>query len=501
MTLNIELSYLHGVAGNYNWLGPFIDQAIQSQFALDTRLFINPSALQPGTISDQTNNGQLQDFLLYVLQNSPVRRDARARQEWYVHVLVASFHVEPILGIMYDAASSINSRNGCAIFMSQLMQLAQRDGVPLNELVGRTVLHELGHCLALIHNTDLSLMSETDVLIHSPLPPGWFGNINYRYNARDIDFVLHNPGIVKPGGRIIEQTGTVSDSYLSARQHSGLKIALLNFDLEPVLNFESGDLVSICLRLSNESRKPVRLPFPLSQNSKYLVVTLARPDGETTRLHLQRGCCSGLDSTLLKAGSPKYLSLNLFFDRAGYLFETPGTYRIECFVRTFGKGGGWHSSGLRELNITATSEERREWMRQLYTKKLREHLNGGGFNALFTPAFFQKLTRLQTADAGLAVPLSWLAASYYKNGIALSSDLLETGKAQRKLSDIYDFLSQAEPFAVRRGKIKYEQAAIQALNGTPGIAADHPDIGAYKGIKDALINRDPKPRKIKQYEN
>jgi hypothetical protein len=497
MPLVIELDYLHGAAPQYNWIEPFVNNDLQNQFGIPVQLYINPQSLPSNLVGDNTNDSELQNFLAYWLPQSVIRQNALAAGDWYIHLLLASYHNASILGEMYDATNMINSRKGCAVFMSQLIDLSKQDGVPINDIIGRTILHEIGHCMALLHNTDGTVMSETSVLQQSPIPPGWWQNINYNFNPADINFVRSNPAVARPGGRMV--TGPIADEYLSSRNISGLAIELLNFDLEPKLLFETGDVISICLELRYNGKRSIRLPYPLHQSSKHIIVTLTKPGGETVRLQLQKGCGAGMGSKLMKSGEKCYVSLNLFFDYSGYMFSDPGTYRIECFVRTFGKNGGWISSGLKELIMQPASVEQQDWMRRLYAGKRQNKILGGS-KALFTASTLKDIQKTQTEQPRIAVPLSWMAVSHYKNVIALSDDSKMIKIAIRELLRLYTFLGKHESFVVRRGKILSDLQNLRAQTGQLTESISEKETAVYDQIKSLFINRSLRSRNNENYE-
>lgn len=501
MILNVELNYLYGDSNRYNWIPAFISQGLL-QLGIVVNTHISPYPLPTNILSEATNDGELTALLERLRQTSQVWSMANQRNEWYLSLTIGAYHIDQSLGKMYDTTMATDTRNGCAVFESEITKLVQRYSVPLKSIMGRTILHEIGHCLNLVHRSDLFIMSQTDDLIESPLKPRWYANIRFVYSQNDIDYIRNNPGQARPGGTL--RQFSVSDRYKAQRLSDKLDIELLNYQFTDILQFTKGEIVSLCVKISNNTLKRLQLPMPLGQFSRNLRVDLYDPNGEAIDLQIKKGCGYTNKYAWLDPKEYKYISLNLHCNQEGYLFEKPGIYTIRCLVKKAKTKNTWYRSKLAELIIETPTVNEEKVFEKIYTKEFLQLMIGA--NPKSTKLVRQKNKDLKDEDvlnSNLLLCICWAMLSVWKNQIALGTVPKDINKAKVHLRKLYELLLLHESSIVKRGKIA--QDYLELLNSFPAkgrrpVDINPGDIQAYHDFKLRLIGRGNHNENKKNYE-
>ncbi|RXM44167.1 hypothetical protein [Flavobacterium sp. YO64] len=499
MVLHIEVNYRIGNPEKYSWIVNLLAERLLP-LGITAHTYISPSQLNYGLLRDATNDSELQILLREAKQNSSIRKAAVQQNQSHILLTIASLHIDKILGKMYDHDKPLSTRNGCAVFESEIMKIAGQYPVSLQTLMGRTILHEIGHCLNLVHERDLFMMTQTNLLIESPLQPKWPNNIRFEFNQNDIDFVTSYPKFAKPGGRLTEYS--TSDEYDHRRISNELEIRLDSFTED--LNFLKGDIIALSVVISNSTSKTAKLPMPLGQYSRNLCIELYGPDGESLELDLKKGC--GFDSqySLLKPGSKKYVSLNLHCNAKGYIFKTAGVYKIRCTIKKFKTKNTWYASELTDLTVNEPKLKDQTLPNKVYSKNLRQFLTGGAFNKTQLIRESNRHFRDEAfVDSNLLMPVCWIMSSVWKKEIELSESKSHIQKAKLRLKNIYETILSNESSAVKRGKIAKEYILLtESFSNTPKktMQVEPKDIEKYEDFKIQLLGRTNQNENRKKYE-
>lgn len=501
MVLHVEVNYQIGNPGKYKWIENLIANRLLP-LGITAHTYISPSQLNSDSLRDAAYDSDLQNLLRDAKQNSSIRSMALQQDQSYILLTIASFHIDEVLGKMYDHNISTNTRNGCAVFESEIMKITGQYSVALQTLMGRTILHEIGHCLNLVHERDLFMMSQTEVLIDSHLHPKWPNNIKFEFNKRDIDYVNNFPDLAQPGGRLREIS--TSDAYDSKRITNKLDIQFASFSFSGKLSFLKGDIIAMSIVISNNTSKRIKLPLPLGQYSRNLCIELYGPNGESLELDLKKGCGFNSRYSFLDSQSKKYVSLNLHCNTKGYIFETVGIYKIRCTIKKFKTKNTWYSSELADLIINEPQLTALNLHRKLYGKNLRQFLTGGAFNKTQLIRQCSKHFKDKAfTDSNLLMPICWIMASVWKKEIELGESKLAIQKAKLHLKTIYETILSNESSAVKRGKIAKDYMLLtESFINSPKktFQVDSKDIKNYEDFKLRLIGRSNQNENRKKYE-
>ncbi|WP_264529230.1 hypothetical protein [Flavobacterium sp. N502540] len=501
MILHVEVNYRIGDPEKYSWIENLLADRLLP-LGITAYTYISPSQLNSGSLRDATNDSDLQNLLRQVKLSSSIRKAAVQQNQSYILLTIATLHIDQVLGKMYDHTVATNTRNGCAVFESEIIKITGQYAIPVQTLMGKTILHEIGHCLNLVHESDLFMMSQTNLLIESPLHPKWPQNIRFDFNSGNIDYVTRYPNLAKPGGRLREYS--TSDDYKAKRINDKLNIQFDSFSFTGDLNFLKGDIIALSVIISNNTLKRIKLPLPLGQYSRNLCIELYAPSGASLELDFKKGCGFNSRYSFLDPGSKKYVSLNLHCNSKGYIFEESGIYKIRCTIKKFKTKNTWYSSDLTELTVNEPQLKTENLRYKIYSKNMRQFLTGSAYNKTQLIRECGKHFKDETfTDSNLLLPVCWIMASVWKKEIELSESKAHIQKAKLRLKNIYETILSNESSAVKRGKIAKEYIHLtESFSNThkKTMQVEPKDIEKYENFKIQLLGRTNQNENRKKYE-
>ena len=278
---------------------------------------------------------------------------AQAEHEgnWYVHLLVARSFRDPMLGLMFDTDIDTDYREGCAVFWDDIKTVEPTES--FSQILTRTMLHEIGHCLNLTHARDDSLMARTKDLQDDD---DWIDNVRFSFNGRDQRWVRNNPHRAKPGSNVRFRGRTGEDrAKLTKDSDLQLEIQCPAADRGRV----RGAPVPLVIRIKNKGDKPLTQTLPSSLADSRLSLKIQDTEDQQTRYYQDPLCaCDMLGiSVTLQPGEAVTLSRSLWFDRHGPLFSNHGRYRLTCCLTLPGEPQTRIMSNVLSLIVTYPSDE------------------------------------------------------------------------------------------------------------------------------------------------
>jgi len=299
----------------------------------------------PGT--DAGANALWSDSELHASMENHFSRFANA-PSWQVWMLVATSHEGGYRGIMFDYADAFQ-RQGSAVFYDAIKgtdTASQRAQL-------RTYVHELGHAFNLLHSWqkdlgtppaplgdnhglgDLSWMNYAWKYQPSQGPggePGYWSGFPFQFTDNELVHLRHGfyrdviMGSNSFGTGAADVDPDLFDTPLV--DHSGLALDLRT--AKP--GFAYGEPVVVELKLSGTSLNPRDTHGYLHPNDDLVSIAVQQPSGATKVFRPLLRHCVDEDRTIgLGVATPSlYDSAYIGFGQNGFLFDTPGTYRLRA---------------------------------------------------------------------------------------------------------------------------------------------------------------------------
>jgi hypothetical protein len=473
---------------DFNWLGNALVSQLR-EFNLDP-LYLTPIVhIEPPLPAPPPNYSwttpDLYNRMMPIIQNSQNKINADSNGDWFVDLFITTHHINRYLGLMYDIGVGNQSRQGCAVFWQEVNLHTSNNLARYRDVLCRTALHEIGHCLNLTHVLDGSLMTQTQDL-QNMFGGGWINNINFNYDQGEINWVINNSASSMPGGPGTN-FGIEEDVALFSRK---LSVKIKHFNDEPKPKIISGQTVALLVEIINNGDAPVTLQGPFSMESGRVKVWLTAP-GEPKRLLKSPVCgCDPLLNDVEITRGTKYFPLYLFSGNRNYLFDQPGNYKIRVAVK--GKGKSWYRSN--KINVKILPAEGKE----LTLKSLITHPDVVGFLMLggtYPKAALSIKKVLRTApESEASKSIYWTTIHMIKEKLQARGSKKKPKYAIRRLFDIYDQLLQAETVTVRKGKILKEIALLKQATGEPVLQSNNEKelLQAYEQFEEGLLRNDIK---------
>ncbi|PXY31311.1 hypothetical protein [Prauserella muralis] len=268
---------------------------------------------------------------------------------WQVWMLVAGAHDGGYRGIMFDYEDAFQ-RQGAAVFYDAIKGT---DAASRRSQL-RTYVHELGHAFNLMHSwqkdlavppaplgpngglADLSWMNYDWKYQQSPSGPGgasaYWASFPFQFTENELVHLRHGyyRNVIMGANAFSSGAADIDPDLFDdpVQDASGLALELRS----PKPAFAFGEPVVVELKLSGTELRDRETHGYLHPNDDLVSVAVQQPSGRTRLFRpLLRHCVDTARTVTLGVGRPAlYESAYLGFGRDGFLFETPGTYRIRA---------------------------------------------------------------------------------------------------------------------------------------------------------------------------
>jgi hypothetical protein len=285
---------------------------------------------------------------------------AEGTQSWQVHLLIANRHSDglEIRGSMFDR----KARQGTAVFVDALADGADisagaNSGAPNRSArTIRTLVHELGHALNLVHccDSDTNARGRCAAMSFMNVPenyagtiPNYWANFQWVFDPGELFFLRHGRLQDIIFGGKSNFAGLVSDGvprgHLAPRSHPRFRLLVRDRRRTggsgprsggvPV--FEFGEPVHLEAKLVNQSRSARALSLNLDPRAGLTIYYVRRPNGTVRPFRpLMRHCTAG--NTVVGPGANRALYSDVFlsYGADGYTFAEPGLYEVVAVART-----------------------------------------------------------------------------------------------------------------------------------------------------------------------
>ena len=367
--LFVQIDFLQGTVEDFGWTEDLA--ASLGQLDLDARIRVSPS--HSGREVAPLGPGDLQDLMFDA--DPAVRDEAFLADGWYVYLIVAMANPD-FLGVMFDVDFDLKEREGCALFANSIKALAGNDGGLLRRLFARTALHELGHCLNLIHPvdpSDVSLMAETRNLSTAP---AWPGNITFDYSLADQHFCIDNPEQSRPGSDAEFRGKSNADG---AAESSTLDVRLEAVGDEKTGRLSLGCPLTLLLHFENRGQRTRTIYESPGFTDGSLVLEIGRRRDPQTRLYdFPFHSCGWRRTRRLLPGKSWTTSVSILFHRGGFAFAEAGQYRLRARVKNAWRRPPWLLTDWLEVQIEQPEELDPEFYRLLFDPALGQYLELSG---------------------------------------------------------------------------------------------------------------------------
>jgi len=280
------------------------------------------------------------------------RRETIASSDsWRFWLLVGSRQSNNTFGVMFDQRPP--HREGAvgyfdATFNNSLVLESSARGKKLGEVpLGflRTLVHEAGHGFNLFHpKADVhtvavgtTIMNQTgDVIGFATQANPYPSNSTMAFNEHNRRSLTHSPDPqVKPGwkrfgwGHSSVFAGVAEPTDVLGFDAPGASDGL-EFNLELPGEIATGDFIVAQLTLTNVGDTAQQVPTAINLAEGYLRASVTTPFGATeTDVRDMTYACSDARYTTLKPKDSITGSVQLYYTNRGYLFRTPGLYRVQ----------------------------------------------------------------------------------------------------------------------------------------------------------------------------
>jgi hypothetical protein len=287
--------------------------------------------------------------LLHDLMTAAARTNLSAAA-WQMQLLMLSATTRAGLhGVMFDLAGLL-PRQGCAVFLDEIRRHAAHQGQSPDRNAIRTIVHEIGHGLNLVHRFEQQVgRADSTSFMNYPAkyvpggPDGYWPNFRFSFDADELEFLRHAPlGSVRPGDAAFHSLPYWSGhGWLPPTPLPPASVLHLSLIAPPVgTTFTVGQPVFLEVVLQNVGDVPVSFAAePLDLKIGPLRVFFRpKPTGEGEPgefrpfVPLVMGCVQPPDLVTLPAHDLLSNNLNIGFGGNGTTFREAGTYQVAALL-------------------------------------------------------------------------------------------------------------------------------------------------------------------------
>ena len=280
--------------------------------------------------TDPWSNAELHEFML--ANRNPATDLDKEWQLYYVSVPFDSGFISGIFGIMFDEIA--DQREGACNFIQNFTGVHNDDRAKL-----RSAVHEVGHGFNQLHPpfeglpADNSIMSQTgDVRSIIRASGGTYpDDIRFAFNEHNRHHLIHFPDVVvRPGGEDFEFG---HDTDFAPEAMDNADAAGLKLNIRPGSNrLKLGEPLTLRIELLNDGGNTIHVPQNIGTAFHSLELVVSQPGKSAHHFHSFVIACDGQDYIELKPGQKVGADETIFWDRNGFIFQSPGMYLVTATV-------------------------------------------------------------------------------------------------------------------------------------------------------------------------
>lgn len=361
-------------------------------------------------------------------------------------------------------------RQGFAVFLDAIEE--STGGVSrLDQARLRVGVHEIGHCLNLVHPFHHG-PSDSTSWMNSPEdysgqdgkgPEAYWGQYPFRFSREELEFLAHAPlDYIEPGRSDLREHSAGTDAG-GTRVYGGHGIEL---KVRPRSYYDFLEPISLELRLRNLTPTERLVDHELGPEFVNVALAIQRPNGQVRRYeplgrvlfrHSSKAVMLGVAGSETDRWSREFFA---FFDRRGFCFDEPGPYKV--WARYRGPGGIRAVSRPASFRIRSPRDRREERLAcDLFSPQVGRCLY---FDGLDSPS----------VRKGRETILSFLERKTYEN------ELVATRWAERMARGELEELLGAEE----------DGSLVVRSESSPGTALhlSEPALQCYRKTRDPGVN-------------
>ena len=275
------------------------------------------------------------------LHASMIRHFSRWRDlpQWAAWLFHARLHDlgTGLYGIMFDQQGK--QRQGCAVFYAGIGGTT----ADARRLQAYTCVHELGHCVNLLHSWQKSLAIPPQP--NRPASPSWmnypwrfpggpgafWSAFPFRFDAQELVHIRHafRSDVIMGGnpfgtGSALQDLESWSDPV---EDRSGILL-----ELSAPASFAFGAPVTVEVKLTSADARGVLVTKHIRPRNGNVEIAIAQPDGRVVEYEPLLAHCMSDEDAIVLGGEQQAFADRAFihYGKGGFYFEQPGTYRLRA---------------------------------------------------------------------------------------------------------------------------------------------------------------------------
>jgi hypothetical protein len=244
-------------------------------------------------------------------------------------------------------------RQGCSVFYRGIGGTTSEQ----YRLQLYTCVHELGHCFNLLHSWQKSLATPPKPNIPNSLSwmnypwgyPGgaaaFWNNFPFQLDPVEVAHIRHGfRNNIIMGGNPFTQGSSLQDAG-SLFEEPVENNSSLYLELETKKSYMYGEPVLLETKLKTSSNRSTQVVSNLHADYGFVTIGIKKPSGEIVIYEPLAERCTVPSYEVLNADNPSiYESSYIGFDKNGFIFDQPGTYKIKAVY--------YHEDGSRIVSNT-----------------------------------------------------------------------------------------------------------------------------------------------------
>jgi hypothetical protein len=301
-----------------------------------SNVIVENTAAPPTGTDGKWSDAELHSSMLtnFSLLDHAAQGDLTREGQWKLWLLVATEHEQKgMRGMMFDSHWG-RQRQGCAVFYKEIAggeSEAKRAAL-------RTYVHEIGHCLNLVHPWDKAMSSlppsQSDSLSfmnYVDMYPGgekaYWEKFAFEFDKHELVHLRHafRDDIIM-GGNFF---GTGAAELGARALNRPLNDAGLSLKLESRKSFMLCEPVVVELKLYRKGVRYKRVHRSIHPDRGFVHLAIRKPDGRVVSYRPMAARCLKPDFTVLRKKQPSiYASAYIGYGMDGFYFDQAGFYQL-----------------------------------------------------------------------------------------------------------------------------------------------------------------------------